>query len=218
MNGLEPAGAPGGRRRQGRDAVTALTMLAVVVAGGVFAHANGVDGWERAVFREVNGLPAAVSLLVVPVMLLGTLWGVAALVVVAVMARHRALAVCMGAAGLAGYLLANLAKELTARGRPAAVLQELVVRGPAADGFGYPSGHVTVVAAVATAAGPFLSRRGRVAAWVLVAIVAFGRMFVGAHFPLDVLGGLALGVAVGSFVTFVAGRPARRQTCSVLEE
>lgn len=202
------ATAGGERTRRASDAWWALGALVLVAVGGVVARANGVAGWERTAFRGVNDLPGAFSWLFVPVMLLGTLGGVAAVVVVAGSARRYPLAVCAGAAGFVGYLAADLAKQLTERGRPADLLTGVALRGSVPHGFGYPSGHVTVAAAMATAAAPYLPRAGRFLAWVAVGIVAVGRMFAGAHFPLDVLGGLALGAAVGLFVTFVAGRPA----------
>jgi undecaprenyl-diphosphatase len=40
---------------------------------------------------------------------------------------------------------------------------------------------------------------------VLAVLVALARVFVGVHFPLDVLGGAALGVAVGALAATVPG-------------
>jgi len=52
-------------------------------------------------------------------------------------------------------------------------------------------------AAMATVASPYLGRSGRRTAWLLVALVAVARMYVGAHFPADVIGGFAVGWVVG---------------------
>jgi membrane-associated phospholipid phosphatase len=40
-----------------------------------------------------------------------------------------------------------------------------------------------------------------------VFVTAFARMFVGAHFPLDVIGGIALGWSVGAVVNLELGTP-----------
>ena len=45
--------------------------------------------------------------------------------------------------------------------------------------------------------------------WVLVGLVMVGRVYVGAHNPLDVVCGAALGVAIGSGLNLVVGRPRR---------
>ena len=64
------------------------------------------------------------------------------------------------------------------------------------DDFGFPSGHVATTAAWAL--GLAWSRRrwwqlGVAATWV--ALMALSRMYLGRHFPADVLGGLVVGVA-----------------------
>jgi undecaprenyl-diphosphatase len=62
---------------------------------------------------------------------------------------------------------------------------------------GFPSDHSTAAGAVA-AALVFVSWRLGVITWVLAVIIAFSRVYVGVHYPQDVLAGLALGAAVAS--------------------
>ena len=85
----------------------------------------------------------------------------------------------------------------------------MVIRGPAATGLGFPSGHAAVAALIMTAAGPYLTRPARWTGWVVVGLVAFNRVFIGAHFPLDVVGGLCLGWSIGSLVNLAFGTPDR---------
>jgi undecaprenyl-diphosphatase len=63
-----------------------------------------------------------------------------------------------------------------------------------------------VVTALLVVAWPALGRRGRIAAAALVGAVCLARVHVGAHLPLDVVGGAALGLAVAGGVRLVLGR------------
>ncbi|MCA1657062.1 MAG: phosphatase PAP2 family protein, partial [Actinobacteria bacterium] len=81
-------------------------------------------------------------------------------------------------------------------------------RGPDAAGLGYLSGHAAVAVAVAlgTAALPRLRGPGRAAVLAAVPVVGLCRIYVGAHLPLDVLGGAALGLAIDGALGVWAGR------------
>ena len=59
------------------------------------------------------------------------------------------------------------------------------------------SGHTTVAFACAAVLAPYLTRRWRVVGYALATAVALGRIVVGAHFPLDVVGGASLGLLLG---------------------
>ncbi|MGC8667159.1 MAG: phosphatase PAP2 family protein [Chthonomonadales bacterium] len=67
---------------------------------------------------------------------------------------------------------------------------------------GFPSGHTAT--SVAVALGITLLMRGRrryrlaaAAAWVLAGLIAFSRLYLASHWPLDVAGGAALGAVCG---------------------
>ncbi len=91
-----------------------------------------------------------------------------------------------------------LSKEIVARPRPFIPNTEVIL---AADSqYAYPSGHSMIVAAGATVALAELYRnssaRMKVVAVALAleaSAVCFSRIYVGAHYPLDVLGGILLG-------------------------
>ena len=58
----------------------------------------------------------------------------------------------------------------------------------------FPSGHTATSFAGATALS-LLYPRGTPAFFVLAAAIAYSRLYVGVHFPLDVAGGVVIGVA-----------------------
>jgi undecaprenyl-diphosphatase len=60
----------------------------------------------------------------------------------------------------------------------------------------FPSGHATTSFAGATMLAHF-APRWRPALYLLAAAIAFSRVYVGVHYPVDVLAGAALGTAVG---------------------
>ena len=70
---------------------------------------------------------------------------------------------------------------------------------------------------MATAAGP-APRPARRAVWGVVWLVALGRMYAGAHLPLDVVGGAALGWAVAAATHLAVGAPGGLPTASAIRE
>jgi undecaprenyl-diphosphatase len=99
-------------------------------------------------------------------------------------------------------------KDVAGRARPA-----FENGGLSYEGLSYPSGHSSGIATLVTVAlvlaWPRLTarrRRAAVAAGVaLAALVGLTRVWLGVHFPSDVVGGLALGVAWSLAVALVLG-------------
>ena len=101
----------------------------------------------------------------------------------------------MVADAAATWALAKVVKRIVQRGRPAALVPGTHVRGKEATGFGYLSGHAGVATALMVAAAAAIPRRRRFFAGG-AASVGLARLYVGAHLPLDVIGGVGLGLVV----------------------
>ena len=204
-------------QRHPADVLRVLAGTVVVAAGGMAAHRGHVFASEANLFRLVNQLPDAVGRPLLVVMQLGALAAVPALAGLALAARRPRLARDLALSGALAWVLAKLVKGLVGEARPVALLDGVVVRG-FDTGLGYPSGHVAVAAALATAAGPWLPRPARRVAWWAVWVVALGRMYAGVHLPLDVLGGAALGWAVAAAVHLALGAPGGLPTASAIRQ
>ena len=134
--------------------------------------------------------------------------GVAAVVVAAT--RRFWLAVNLAITGVGVWLLAKAIKDRVGRGRPVDLLSDVHLRGSHDNGLGFVSGHAAVAVAIATMIAPYLGRRARWVAVLIAFLVCVSRLYVGAHLPLDVIGGAALGWAAGSLVHLLLGAPGGR--------
>ena len=174
---------------------------AAVLATALAARRNRVGHCEAKAFRAVNGLPDSLYVPAWAIMQLGALGAAPAAAGAALLARDRQLAGRLLAGGTSTWALSKLAKQMVRRPRPAALVSGTHTRGRDASGLGYLSGHAGVAVALGTAAFPRLSRSGRAVVAAAVPIVGLSRIYVGAHLPLDVAGGAALGLAVDAAVT-----------------
>jgi undecaprenyl-diphosphatase len=114
--------------------------------------------------------------------------------VLAVVWRRPSIFVRVVIADALAELLSDLLKAVIPRGRPH---DHPLIAVPHSHSF--PSGHATISFACATVlAGA--APRFRVPLYLLAAAIAYSRLYNGVHWPLDVLAGAALGVAIGLFV------------------
>jgi membrane-associated phospholipid phosphatase len=181
---------------------------AVLVLASLPVAPDRVTDPEAAAFGVLNGTTVLPFVLVWPVMQLGNALVIPAAALAAAAVRRWRLAAELLVAGAGAYLLAKVVKGIVPRGRPDGLLADVVIRGAEAHGRGFLSGHAAVLTALAAVAWPWLGRRGRIAVSVLAAVVALTRVYVGAHLPLDVVGGAGLGLAVAGGVRLLLGRPA----------
>jgi undecaprenyl-diphosphatase len=165
---------------------------------------------ETRVFRLVNGIPGWAYPAVWPPMQYGTFGTVPAAAALALVRRRPQLALAIGAGGTAAWVLAKAVKPLVGRGRPASELVTVEIRGAEEGDRGFPSGHAAVSCALTVIAWPAVPRTWRPALAGLAGFVPLARMYVGAHLPLDVAGGSALGLAIGCAVR-LAIPPDRRR-------
>jgi len=177
----------------------AVVMLLTAAA----AQGNHVGRGEARAFRVINGLPDSIYRPAWVIMQMGALGAAPAAAGVALLAHDGELARRMLAGGGSTWALSKLVKRLVRRPRPATLVTGARCRGRDAAGLGYLSGHAGVAAALGAAALPRLGPAGRAVAVTIVPMVGLSRVYVGAHLPLDIAGGAALGIAVEAAVALL---------------
>ena len=138
----------------------------------------------------------------------GLIWLALAIVLAGPMWRRPTLAARTAATILVAEAASGGLKEWLGRDRPPLrdPEPEPLVSLPLTSSF--PSGHATVAFACATVLALAVPRL-RWPLFALAALIAFSRVYVGVHYPLDVLAGAVLGVTFGFAVRY-AGAGIRR--------
>ncbi|EMF01791.1 phosphatase PAP2 family protein [Streptomyces mobaraensis NBRC 13819 = DSM 40847] len=124
-------------------------------------------------------------------------------------ARTMAAALLTPVAAVIAYLVNDGVKSVFQEARPCRALPHdfLIETCPPANDYAFPSNHTTV--AFAVAAGLLLvNRRLAALAWPAAILMAASRVYVGAHYPHDVLVGALVGILLGAAVVAVTRRPA----------
>ncbi len=182
----------------------AATGLVVLALSMHWARYKGIHPAEMAVFRAINRLP---NFLYKPLWLpmqfgnlaVGLLAGLAAAAVM----RNLAIAIAVVVATIAKLVVERVIRErITAfrdvRQRPGTSEPGAILRGDVpVSGASFPSGHVILAAAIAVVVSNGIPGAWLWVPWLLVASVAFTRVYVGAHNPLDVTAGLGAGMLIG---------------------
>lgn len=130
----------------------------------------------------------------------GMIW-IAATILLLIPKKTRKIGI-MSAAALLGSLIINnnIIKNIVARPRPYTVLEELSILIPKPGEYSFPSGHTSSSFAAAVVFFRQLPKKWGVPALVLAILIGFSRIYVGVHYPTDVLAGMAVGtlLAIGA--------------------
>jgi undecaprenyl-diphosphatase len=192
--------------------VVALVGLVVVAVCMVIVRDGTVGDAERDVFHAINDLPAWLYRGLWPFQQFGNL--LIALIVgvaVALWLRQWWVAAAVVAAVVLKLLFEKLVKEIVQRSRPGTSIGDITMRGDvSAGGLSFVSGHAVIITAVAGLLTPILPRPWKWVPWVFVVLNGVARVYVGAHNPLDIVGGVGVGLVIAGLLNalMLATRPA----------
>ena len=183
------------------------TAVAGLVGSALEAR-RGLRQWERSIYRVVNDAPDLVAPLAWAPMQAGSLSAPFALAGWSYW-RSRRLdpALVYASTGLTTWLVAKGVKTIVGRGRPYDHDPTTRLRlATQTDGsLGYVSGHAAVAATLATIVSRDRSAATGIALHGFALGVGVTRIYAGAHLPLDVVGGAALGILIGEAANAIRG-------------
>lgn len=199
---------------------TPALLFNCLVSGGLLfvlsieVRGHRVTRLERDVFQLINNLPNAVEPFLATVMLFGSYVAVFAAALGAVLLRRRRLALEFLVAGNIAYYSAIAVKLIVARQRPGELLRDIKIGEILGGTLGYPSGHMAVATALGFTVARAVPKRFRRYAWSALFVVGFARIYVGAHLPVDVVGGFLVGWLAYCLTQLAVGqqRPAKSLT------
>ncbi len=198
--------------RSPRYVVLALVASVVYVLSALLVNSEKLPGpLETALFELINNQDPWMAYILYPLTHYGAAVLVPVLALLALLFRHKLRpAAYVLLAGASAWVMTSLAKAFSDRGRPEEFFDNVMRHSSESFlGLGFPSGHVTAVAAMTVAIWPFVSPLTRRLLVVFTGVVMFSRIYMGGHLPLDVVGGVALGAIVGSAIVLALGAPIR---------
>lgn len=189
-------------------------LLALAGGSGIFlvsaalALNENIPSVEESAFEWINGWPDWIALPLWPVMQFGMVGAPFVAGGVAwYFTRKRQPAIALAATGFSMWIFAKIVKAVVDRPRPGGLLDDVAYRvdgGP--DGLGFVSGHAVLGFVMAVIATPYVGRQWAAVLWALAFGAATLRIYVGAHLPLDSVGGAGLGVAAGALALLIIRR------------
>jgi membrane-associated phospholipid phosphatase len=189
--------------------IVGLSLILSFIILGVAIDAGVLDGWDTGVFAVVNsGNYEALDSVMVILSLYGreVVWG-ALIVGLFIIGgeREKKMALTLGLIFLILIGVGYVSKTYYSRPRPYDVVDDLRLLVAKESDYNFPSGHTLIVAGGVVVAWLYLRRVWAALLSAEAALVAYSRIYVGVHYPSDVVGGVLLGAGCALIVCSETG-------------
>ena len=133
----------------------------------------------------------------------GILW-IAATILLLIPKKTRKVGL-MSAVALLGSLIINnqIIKNMVRRPRPFVTFTDLKILIPTPSEYSFPSGHTSSSFAAAAVFYRHLPKKVGIPSVVLAGLIGFSRLYVGVHYPTDVLAGVIMGILLSYLAEFL---------------
>jgi membrane-associated phospholipid phosphatase len=178
----------------------------------------GMSDVEVTIFRYIYDRPDSLRQVAVLVTHLGTPWFLLLLAAVLLVTHRKSkLPLLVLRNGALAYVCTYIVKVLVNRPRPYLLLDGVVPLDTIAHGAGFPSAHMALATAVGLMLWPDAPRGWRRIILLWIITVAWSRLYLGVHAPLDIVGGLTIGALVASIPAYL-GLPKHKRRRKLKKE
>lgn len=133
----------------------------------------------------------------------GYVW-IAIAVILLFVKKYRKVGLMVGASLLGSLVFNNMIiKNIVARPRPYRMIEMLSILIPEPGEYSFPSGHTSSSFAAGVVLYLMLPKKYGVPAMILAFLLGISRLYVGVHYPTDVLGGMVMGTLIAFAVVKV---------------
>jgi len=187
--------------------------LLLFIPCAIVAHTHRLDGLQARIFYDFDNLNLSSGFTTaarVATEALGAAYPIAVCVIVPALFKKYRLAWRFFFTAGGSVAVFYVIKKLINEPRPIAMLHGQLHQRVVETGPGFPSGHETAATALALTLWFVLPPKWRwlSAAWIIV--VAWSRLYLGVHTPVDIIGGFAIGLMAVCFVRLLPASLARK--------